>query len=206
MDMIIFTVLPPLIILLFYVTSPLLLTRKYKGVNNRLIDELSALSNTDVKVKLKDDPEVNAISYPNGVVVVTLGLLQAGDEYLRAALAHEIGHIRGRHSLKTLLLTLALVTLSIFLLTNVSLALGLTLTIGSILLLRYVSRMFEYSADSFAARLVGEASYTSLLLRYMNPNEKSWILSSHPTIYNRLKRIARSSGMEIKSEEIGPLG
>jgi predicted Zn-dependent protease len=47
--------------------------------------------------------EINGFSLPGGHVYITTGLLRlANDDELASVLAHEIGHIVARHSLKTL--------------------------------------------------------------------------------------------------------
>ncbi|HKP37623.1 MAG TPA: M48 family metallopeptidase [Pyrinomonadaceae bacterium] len=47
--------------------------------------------------------EINGFSIPGGHVYITTGLLQiATDQELASVLAHEVGHIVARHSLKTL--------------------------------------------------------------------------------------------------------
>ncbi|MFL6546955.1 MAG: M48 family metalloprotease, partial [Candidatus Udaeobacter sp.] len=47
--------------------------------------------------------EINAFSGPGGYVYVTSGLMKlANDDELAAVLAHEIGHVVARHSLKSL--------------------------------------------------------------------------------------------------------
>ncbi len=58
----------------------------------------------DYHFRVLDDPEVNAVSLPGGYVYVNSGLLDklANDDELACVLAHEIGHIVARHSIKKL--------------------------------------------------------------------------------------------------------
>lgn len=58
----------------------------------------------DYSFKAIADNEVNAVSLPGGFVYVNKGLIDqvAGDDELAAVLAHEVGHIVARHSIKKL--------------------------------------------------------------------------------------------------------
>ncbi len=54
--------------------------------------------------KVLDDEEVNAVSLPGGIVYVNKGLIDKveNDDELAGVLAHEVGHIVARHSIKKL--------------------------------------------------------------------------------------------------------
>ncbi|MDD5347609.1 MAG: Maf and M48 domain-containing protein [Candidatus Omnitrophica bacterium] len=58
----------------------------------------------DYSFKALEDDEVNAVSLPGGFVYVNKGLVDkvASDDELAAVLAHEVGHIVARHSVKKL--------------------------------------------------------------------------------------------------------
>ncbi len=58
----------------------------------------------DYDFKVIDDEEVNAFSLPGGFVYVNKGLIDkvANDNELACVLAHEVGHIVARHSIKKL--------------------------------------------------------------------------------------------------------
>jgi len=58
----------------------------------------------DYHFKVLDDDEVNAVSLPGGFVYVNKGLVEktASDDELAGVLAHEVGHIVARHSIKKL--------------------------------------------------------------------------------------------------------
>ncbi len=58
----------------------------------------------DYSFKAIEDDEVNAVSLPGGFVYVNKGLIDrvASDDELAAVLAHEVGHIVARHSVKKL--------------------------------------------------------------------------------------------------------
>lgn len=58
----------------------------------------------DYKFNVIEDEEVNAVSLPGGYVYVNKGLVDkvANDDELAGVLAHEVGHIVARHSIKKL--------------------------------------------------------------------------------------------------------
>lgn len=58
----------------------------------------------DYKFKVLEDPEVNAVSLPGGFVYINKGLIEktSGDDELAGVIAHEVGHITARHSIKKL--------------------------------------------------------------------------------------------------------
>lgn len=68
------------------------------------IAAVSGRKEIDYHFRVLDDDEVNAVSLPGGYVYVNSGLLNkvANDDELACILAHEIGHIVARHSIKKL--------------------------------------------------------------------------------------------------------
>jgi len=53
---------------------------------------------------LLDSDEINAFAAPGGLILVTRGMLQCceNEDELAAVLAHEIGHVEGKHGLKAI--------------------------------------------------------------------------------------------------------
>lgn len=109
----------------------------------------------DLRLELRSAPALgaNALALPSGIVVVTDGLadLAANDEELLAVLAHEVGHIEYRHSVRMLLqnsataLIVATVTGD---LTSIS---ALSAALPTLLVQAHYSRDFEREADRYAA-------------------------------------------------------
>ena len=68
------------------------------------ISAVSDRKEIDYYFRVLDDEEVNAVSLPGGYVYVNSGLLDkvANDDELACILAHEVGHIVARHSIKKL--------------------------------------------------------------------------------------------------------
>jgi len=89
--------------------------KEYKLVDDPLIQKrvedvgkkIAAVSDRkeiDYTFKVLDDEEVNAVSLPGGFVYVNKGLIDkiGNDDELAGILAHEVGHIVARHSIKKL--------------------------------------------------------------------------------------------------------
>jgi predicted Zn-dependent protease len=88
---------------------------KYKFVDDPLVQKrvedigkkIAAVcdrKDIDYHFKVLDDEEVNAVSLPGGFVYVNKGLMDKidNDDQLACILAHEVGHIVARHSIKKL--------------------------------------------------------------------------------------------------------
>jgi beta-barrel assembly-enhancing protease len=86
--------------------------KKYKLVSegmervNRIGQRVARTSlrpNLTYRFHIIKDKEINAFSGPGGHIYVTTGLVElANDDELASVLAHEIGHVVARHSLKTI--------------------------------------------------------------------------------------------------------
>jgi beta-barrel assembly-enhancing protease len=67
------------------------------------VARVSARPNLLYKFHVIESREINGLSLPGGHIYITTGLLKlANDSELASVLAHEVGHIAARHSLKTL--------------------------------------------------------------------------------------------------------
>lgn len=143
----------------------------------------------------------NAFAVPGGVVVMTdeLVLLAESDAELLAVLAHEVGHLAERHSLRILLqnsVSAVLVASITGDLTNIS---ALSAAIPTLLVQSKYSRDFEREADQFAfeylsARELPTDALSGLLLRMEQQAGvdgeaalDSWF-SSHPPSSERVQQ------------------
>lgn len=143
----------------------------------------------------------NAFALPSGIVVLTDELVAAAasDEELLAVLAHELGHIHGRHMLRGVLqnaitpLVIATVTGD---LASLSALAGAMPTV--LLNLKY-SRVFELEADGFAVELLAGAGIPArhladILARIAADADDAGLgayLSTHPATAERIARIER---------------
>jgi predicted Zn-dependent protease len=157
------------------------------------------------RVTVLDNPnQVNAFALPAGFLYVYTGLLLAADNEAELAgiLAHEIGHVVGRHSANQLATQLGLNIL-------VSLALGenseelasLAAQAGTSGALARFSRDDEREADAFGVKYTMAAGYDPRgLLTFFEKLKKlegrrqsglESLLASHPATQERINRIDR---------------
>lgn len=139
----------------------------------------------------------NALALPSGIIVMTdeLVALAKDDDELVAVLAHEIGHVRGRHALRQLLQTSGVSAIAFALLGDVSSASALFGAVPALVQAKH-SRDFEREADGFAKGWMvrnGIASerFDAILCRMQasaGEDEEDGLvrfLSTHPTMNER---------------------
>lgn len=139
----------------------------------------------------------NAFALPSGIVVMTDQLveLSKSDDELRAVLAHEIGHVRGRHALRHLLQAAGITAIATALLGDVSSISGI-LSAAPALLDAKNSRDFETEADDFARQWlkdhhVAESNFDAILCRLSHQEGKDAgkkdfdFFSTHPATGKR---------------------
>lgn len=166
---------------------------------------VSMLERTDldpdrVQLVFRSSPVMgaNALALPSGIIVMTDELVRLADheDEVLAVLAHEIGHIRHRHSLRGVLqnssvaLMIASLTGDLASLTSISAALP-TMMVQ----LKY-SRDFELEADDYAVDMLNDMGVDptelgDILLRMTGEggNGIPAYLSTHPGSEERMKRI-----------------
>ncbi len=149
----------------------------------------------------------NALALPGGTVVVTDGLLELveRDEELIAVLAHEIGHIRGRHALRQIIQDstagLLIATLTGDIVSSTSLAAALP----TMLVDAKFSRDMEREADAVATAYLQQAGiplqhFADILQALQEAASGSPAttdnssaldyLSTHPATRERIERLA----------------
>lgn len=141
----------------------------------------------------------NAFAVPGGIVVITDELVElaASDDELIAVLAHEVGHLYGRHSLRILLQDSASAVVIASLTGDLSNITALSAAVPTVLMQAKYSRDFEREADEFAFTFMREMGISTdvlsaLLLRMESEMGvegrsalESW-LSTHPPSEERL--------------------
>ncbi len=149
---------------------------------------------------IKDD-EFNAFAIPGGFIYVNSGLINAAnDDELAAVLAHEIGHIAARHSVKRLQANMGYqILVSIALgksgAESISEALGITYNIIAL----GFSRQDEFLADKLSVKYSKAAGFNPYgmvtFFRKLEGNKKSGVdlvfLSSHPPVKDRIERVEK---------------
>jgi Zn-dependent protease with chaperone function len=148
------------------------------------------------------DIGANAFALPSGIVVMTdeLVALSENDDQLVAVLAHEIGHLEHRHSLRmvmqdsALALVISAVTGDPFSTSTLAVALPTLLAHAG------YSREFETEADDYAYRYlvangIPTEAFANILVRLGGDGETSTVerfLSSHPGTRERIARFRNS--------------
>ena len=96
--------------------------------------------------------KANAFALPDGTIVMTDELIQLAqnDDEIVAVLAHEIGHVRGRHALRMLLQAAGVAAITLTVYGDVASTSALAASIPTVLINAKHSRQFEEEADAFA--------------------------------------------------------
>lgn len=150
------------------------------------------------------DEEFNAFAIPGGFVYVNSGLLQAAnDDELACVVAHEIGHIAARHSVKKLQSALGYqLVVGIALGVSGQQSMGQAMNIVYDLISLGYSRKDEFLADTLSVRYARKAGFNPLgmvsffeKLKAQSGKGSSHynpvFLSSHPSIDDRIAHVKR---------------
>ena len=139
----------------------------------------------------------NAFALPSGIIVVTDELIQIAksDEELAAVLAHEIGHVRGRHSMRILIQGAGVSSLAVAVLGDIGSMSALASAAPGLVQAKH-SRDFEREADTYARAWLAEEGiaatrFDDILCRMTQTHngerkEIPEFLSSHPGTSERV--------------------
>ena len=165
---------------------------------------------------LRDDQTINAFALPGGQVFITAALLRRlqSEAQLAGVLAHEIGHVVGRHSAEQLAkseLTGALVGAAGVAASSDNSdgrqAAAIAAAVGQLVNMRF-GRKDELEADHFGVRFMSEAGYDPralgevmrILAEASGGSSRPEFLSTHPDPGNRLAEI------EAEIQQLFPQG
>ncbi|MCC3427820.1 MAG: M48 family metalloprotease [Microcoleus sp. PH2017_01_SCD_O_A] len=152
-----------------------------------------------------DDNNINAFATMGGFVYVNKGLMAAADNEaeLASVIAHEIGHISARHSIKQMR--------QMAIASGVASATGLdgskAVQIGVELALRRPhSRQAEYEADQLGLQTMGRSGYAQsgmvdFMKKLLNKPSPPSILSTHPATSDRIAAISQAIDPDLASGE-----
>ena len=144
----------------------------------------------------------NAFALPGGIIVISdemVRLTESDDEFL-AVIAHEAGHVRGRHALRMVLQDSGLAVLMTVLAGD---AVGTTIlaaAVPSVLLRSRYSRQFETEADDYAFAMLKRhnqppKAFADMLRRLQKEKPGAQdgspivqYLSTHPATEERIRR------------------
>ena len=154
----------------------------------------------------------NAFALPGGVIVVTDELVKIAhdDEEILAVLAHEIGHVRYRHTMRHLLQGSATALIIAGVTGDIASTTSLAASAPALLLQTKYSRDYEREADAFAITLlqknrIGPEHFAAILesLESTTREKRRFgapsFLSTHPPTEER-EALARSSAAARKPD------
>jgi len=136
----------------------------------------------------------NAFALPTGTIIVTDELVQLieDDHELESILAHEVGHVIYRHSLRKLIQgsTVALVMMAVT--GDISTISVLAGSLPTLLTETYYSREFEREADAYSYEYltnngISPIHFANIIGRISGQDRGSGFLSTHPSLDERLR-------------------
>jgi len=144
----------------------------------------------------------NALALPGGIIIVTDDMvhLAPNEDELLAVLAHEIGHVQGRHALRLILQDSGVVVLIAALAGDAVSMSVLAAALPTALLQSHYSRQFEEEADEYAFAHLRRHGYSPQLFADMmrrlqqadrRPAGEGGVLryfSTHPLTEERIQR------------------
>ena len=195
--------------------------KKYKQVDDPLIQKrvedigqkiVSGCDRKDIDYHFKaiEEEEINAVSLPGGFIYVNKGLIDkvANDDELAGVLAHEVGHIVARHSIKKLQAMMGYSILRIL-----TAAIPQTGEVGSAADIAFTEIMLGYGredellADQLAARYIKLAGYNphsmiTFLEKLQEINRRKPLrpksyFKTHPYVPDRIRVVKQELGEKI---------
>jgi Zn-dependent protease with chaperone function len=183
-------------------TKPSGLSDERRAALTRAFADLVRGDADDVKLEFRRMGAPNAFALPGRTVVVTDEMVDfaGGDDELMAVLAHELGHVQGRHAMRMVLQQSGIAVLVTALAGD---AVGMTVlavVVPAALLNARYSRAFELEADAYALALLdrhGRSTqpFADVLRRFARdartrgPNDPlSRYLATHPDLEERIRR------------------
>lgn len=155
------------------------------------------------RLELRSSPRIgaNALALPSGVIVVTDDLVRIAEREaeLVGVLAHEIGHLHHRHTLRSLLQNSVTVLVIAAVTGDVASVSSLSAALPAWLIESKYSRAFELEADDYArellaARGISTRPFADILARLerrhpRGENPVTDYLASHPATDERIERL-----------------
>jgi len=135
----------------------------------------------------------NAMALPGGTVVVTDGLVALAhhDDEVLAVIAHELGHVQHRHSLRLALQSVGAGVILVAVTGDIGSVTDLAAGLPSLLLQTGYSRDMEREADAYAlawleAACIPPARFADILGRLDDDPSDTGLLDSHPGTRERI--------------------
>lgn len=166
------------------------------------IAKISDRTDIEYHFKVLESPEINAFACPGGFIYIYTGLLETMDNeaQLAGVLAHEIGHVVARHSVKRLQQVLGFQVLLSIALGESSELTQKAIGTGFVLIMQGYSRQNEFEADYNGAYYMTKAGYhpqgmIQLFGKFkeMEKGRKDTaldqLLASHPPTADRIAKV-----------------
>ena len=190
-------------------TNDPLVQKRVEDIGKRIV-AVCDRKDIDYHFKVLEDEEVNAVSLPGGFVYVNSGLVDkvANDDELAAVLAHEVGHIVARHSIKKLQAAMGYSVFRILTVAvpNAGQVAGAADAAFTELMLGY-SRKDELLADELGTRYIKLAGYNpramiDFLRKLQDINRRKPLrprtyLKTHPYVPDRIRVVKEELGEKI---------
>jgi len=180
----------------------------------RKIAAVSDRQDIDYHFEVLDEEEVNAFALPGGYIYVFQGLVDVvdNDDQLAAVLAHEVGHIVARHSIKKLQALQGYSLLRVlFAATPETQAVGAASDVAFASILTGYSREDELLADQLGARYVELAGYNPrAMIDFLEKLERIYkrkplrpksYFRTHPFVPDRIRVVKEEIGEDISFKD-----
>ena len=170
--------------------------KKYKKFLNDIISKNNLEYKYDFNLIFRKGNAIgaNAIALPSGTIIVTDELINIiqDDRELLAILAHEVGHIVERHSLRQIIQGGFFGVILTIIIGDTSYISAIAASIPVFLTEQHYSRSFELEADLFAYRYlkknnISTLHFANILNRFTEKGRTISLLSSHPVTKERIK-------------------
>jgi predicted Zn-dependent protease len=186
-----------------------LMQKRVEDIGKKLV-AVSDRKEIDYYFKVLDDEEINAVSLPGGIIYVNKGLVDkvANDDELAGVLAHEVGHIVARHSIKKLqaLQTYSILRILVGAASSGS-GVGNAADIAFTEIMLGYGREDELLADQLAARYTKLAGYNpramiDFLEKLQDINRRRPLrpksyFKTHPYVPDRIRVVKQELGEKI---------
>lgn len=187
---------------------------RQQALRGKFADLTRAAGDTGtLRLEFRSAPVIgaNAFALPSGIIVVTdelVGVARNDDQVL-AVLAHEIGHVRYRHTMRRLLESSATALIIAGVTGDIASTTSLAASAPALLLQTKYSRDYEREADRFAIDLLQQAGISpqnlaAILERLERKHGRRsglpGFLSSHPPTAEREALARASAGSTADSE------
>ncbi|MBD2205412.1 M48 family metallopeptidase [Calothrix sp. FACHB-1219] len=189
--------------------------RLYRNAEvNRYVEQIgrrlaanSDRPNLPYTFQVVDDPAINAFATAGGYVYVHTGLLKAADNEaeLASVIAHEIGHIGGKHLVKQMRQRAIAsgVATAAGLDRNTAVGIGVELALN-----RPRSRQDEFDADQRGLRTLTRSGYAqsgmvSFMQKLLGRGSTPTFLSTHPATSDRINSLKRAISQQPSNGRYG---